>query len=103
MKTTSLKLLVAAVLGIAAVSAANAAPTALKATSIIAYDQGGNDPFPPSEDAIPEIRSVIAYHEGGSDPFPTSDDGDAIPETPSTIAYDQSGSDPFPTSDPEPA
>ncbi|MGE0559088.1 MAG: hypothetical protein AB7O69_12575 [Burkholderiales bacterium] len=77
MKTTSLKLLVATVLGIAAVSAANAAPAAFKAPSIIAYDQGGNDPFPPSIDrsgATGAIGSntLLGSHEGGNDPFPSS-------------------------------
>ena len=35
-------------LGISAVSAVNAAPAVFKFPSTIAYDQGGNDPFPTS-------------------------------------------------------
>lgn len=97
MKTSSsLNILLAAVLGITAVSAVNAAPVSYKAPSTIAYDQGGNDPFPPSADAIAETQLVIANHEGGSDPFPPSTD--AIPETRLVIAHHAGGSDPFPPS-----
>ena len=96
MKTTTLKMLIAVALGITAVSAVNAAPVSYKAPSTIAYDQGGNDPFPPSTDAIPETRLVIASHEGGTDPFPPSTD--AIPETRLVIARHEGGSDPFPPS-----
>lgn len=101
MKTTSLKMLIAVALSISAVSAVNAAPAVFKIPSTIAYDQGGNDPFPTS---APEVRDsgtqVLVYHEGGSDPFPISSP-DVATETPQAIAYDQGGNDPFPTSAPE--
>lgn len=85
MKTSSsLNILLAAVLGITAVSAVNAAPVSHKAPSTIAYDQGGNDPFPPSTDAIAETQLVIAHHAGGTDPFPPS--SDTLPETLQVIA-----------------
>ena len=73
MKTTSLKMLIAIALSISTVSAVNAAPAALKIPSTIAYDQGGNDPFPTSApEARDEGSATIAHHEGGTDPFPTS-------------------------------
>lgn len=81
MKTTSLKLFVAAVLGITAISAANAAPAALKVPLIFAYDQGGNEPFRPTIDRSGATGTIssntsLGYHEGGNDPFPSSDDGE---------------------------
>lgn len=73
MKTTTLKIVAAAVLGLASVSAVNAAPAVFGGSTLIAYDQGGNDPFPSSSgDAIPDAPSIIAYDQGGNDPFPTS-------------------------------
>lgn len=73
MKTASLKMLIAVALSISTVSAVNAAPAVFKFPSTIAYDQGGNDPFPTSG---PEVRDsdakILAYHEDGTDPFPPS-------------------------------
>ena len=48
MKTTTLKIIAAAVLGLASVSAVNAAPAVFSNSTLIAYDQGGKDPFPTS-------------------------------------------------------
>ena len=73
MKTSSLNILLAALLGVTAISTVHAAPVSYKAPSTIAYDQGGNDPFPTSSpDAYPQIPLTIAYDQGGNDPFPTS-------------------------------
>ena len=101
MKTYSLNLLAAAVLGISAISAVNAAPATFKSASVIAYDQGGNDPFPTSApEAGDSGVTVVAYDQGGRDPFPTSapEAGDS---TVQIHAYHEGGSDPFPPSAPE--